>query len=389
MQSIVNVDYCASISGTSSDVLSAEERDTLSLTPNLLKESREDNSSLLEQISTSLGKDIHMVDNGETTMDNGGHMVDRGEHMVVNGEHMVDDGKHTVDNGEHTMDNGEHTMDNGEHMVDDGEHTVDDGEDNEDFVEKDGRSTSISLAFDNSVIDQHMRIRTESYMMATTSDPVGTFKRQNLFRKDSYNHATGSGRLLDSIELSHSPRGTSPRPTTPTSPRHTEEYELKRLAINNILAHEKANNRYVFPLVGLIPASVLHNFERQTSSSIRPSSSTSDYGSSGPNMDEVPTGKPPLGYSRDGSHVKDSSYDDTMLTGSLEFTPSQDEGDMFVTSMDNEGVANYPIPDGNKGLKPPRKTSDRSMSLPTSSLFPSDFTPDEVSQVIYMYTVNS
>lgn len=347
---------------TSGDLLTTEDRDVLTSTPILLKESREDNSSLLQEISTSLSLEF------------------KGDHTVGNGELMVN--------------NGEHMVDNGETMVDDRETTVDN---KDDYIEKDGlsRATSISKAFDNSVIDQNLsgRSRTDSYMIATTSDPIGTFRRQNLLRKDSYNTATGSGCLIDSIELNHSPRGTSPVPTTPTSP-HTQEYELKRLRINNILDHEKANNKYVFPLVGLVPASVLHNFECKTSSNMRPSSSTSDYGSSGPIMDDIPTSKPPIvtpttPTTTFNGHVKEPSYDDTMLTGSSEFTHSQDDGEMFVTSMEGD-VANYPIPDGNKELQPPRKHSDRSMSLPTASLFPMDFTPDDVSEVhactcMYMY----
>ena len=266
-----------------------------------------------------------------------------------------------------------------------------------DFDRKDAlhRTRSINEAFANPVIGLHengeRRERTDSYMIATTSEPIGTFRRQNLFRKDSYNTATAHGSLVDSIDVGSnrtrhlsladtvSHRLPSPVPgSLPSTPGFSQEFELKRLRINTILNHEKANNKYVFPLIGLIPGSVLRNVVSQGNTpNIRPSSSTSDYGSAGPVMDD-------MSKSYNG-HVKSSSFDATtdMVTrsGPMEVpppsTPHSHRDESFVSSFENEPTSYSPATGVNVKQLVQRKQSDRSMSLPTSSLVPLGFADDQ------------
>ena len=252
------------------------------------------------------------------------------------------------------------------------------GESTDDGTEEDGhffRTKSISMAYANPIVDiaikDHSRNRTESYVMATGADPIGTFKRQNLFRKNSYNTATTAGSLVDTIELTsrggHLPtlepiRDPSPvESSVPSTPSFSHEYELKRLRINNILDHEKANNKYVFPLIGLVPASVLRNFICQTTSGIRPSSSTSDYGSAGPLMDDK--------SSIYNGHTKSSSFDATSKMAELDSDSlqSQDKSNERFSSSYSEAIM-YSIPNHVSGQEQKRKHSDRSLSLPTASL---------------------
>lgn len=175
-------------------------------------------------------------------------------------------------------------------------------------VFEDSTTDSIDLSFASSIVDREEeftdfsedgiqkeqqslyspRVRTESYLTATTSFPM----RLTITRKDSYNVATTTG-LIDSAKVSDSQKTRhlsmieTHNMISPTSD-FSHEYELKKLRINNILDHERANNKYDFPLVGAIPSSMLQHFVDQPVSGIRPSSSTSDYGSSAPITEDSP-----------------------------------------------------------------------------------------------------
>ena len=309
-------------------------RDELMTTPTLLKE--KDDNSLLEEISTSLGNEYITKDIFD----------DQQEDLKTEKERLY-------------------------------------------------RRESIDMAFANSIISdqEHKRDRTESYLIATVSQPIGTFGRQNLIRKDSYNTATSSGSIVDSIKVGNRTRHLSmmepilsPSFTDePASPHFSQEYELKKLRINNILDHEKANNKYIFPLVGLIPSSVLRNFICHPTlvDVIRPSSSTSDYeSSSGPVLDS----------NSFNGHVKSSSYDANieLLTQSLNIpnnTKRQDSPESFTTSFDIDMTSYSNNPPIKQEVDEPagRKHSDRSLSLPTSSLVPLGYERESLSEVCLVY----
>ena len=269
-----------------------------------------------------------------------------------------------------------------------------DQEEEEDHeVEKDRlyRTKSISMAFANPIIsynteEEHQRDRTESYLIATMSEPIGTFKRQNLFRKDSYNTATSPGSLIDSIEVGNNrtrhlsmlePILSPSISEAPSSPNFSQEYELKKLRINNILDHEKANNRYIFPLIGLIPSSVLRNFIGHPTLVVgmRPSSSTSDYGSSSGPVTESTTLN---------GHIKSSSFDAAELLShgiDIPRNSERDSSEIFSGSFELESLsyASTPIKQLNQPLG--RKHSDRSLSLPTNSLIPLGYERESLSEV--------
>ena len=214
----------------------------------------------------------------------------------------------TFVNGNHkeeeTMENkmvGREEKENGESQDDSRESIPKEGS-----VFENSTTDSIDLSFASSIVDREEeftdfsedgiqkeqlslhspRVRTESYMMATTDFPM----RLTITRKDSYNVATTTG-LIDSVKV---PGSQKTRHLSMIETHNiiisdfSHEYELKKLRINNILDHERANNKYDFPLVGAIPSSMLQHFVDQPVSGIRPSSSTSDYGSSAPITEDSP-----------------------------------------------------------------------------------------------------
>ena len=330
------------------DLTDPSTRDELTSTPVYVREGEED-SSLLKEISSSLGEEIIPKQLIELR--------------------TADDSKEDEDSAQERRESDE--------------------------METDGlqynrmRQYSIDQAYANSLIDSNdlmqqeglvsptSRNRTESYMMATDTNPVGTLKHQSLIRKDSYNAATTTGKLVDSIEIYQtrhlslidpgpqrvpSPLGSLPESTS-------AEFELKKIRVNNILDHERANNKYIFPLVGAIPASVLQSFKGQSSSEVRPSSSTSDYVSSGPGMDESMSHKFSPGYTS-SSHAKSSSFDATtekMVSSSEVSTRS------FLGALDKDASNTPSRPVEMEQSPASRQHSKRSFSLPTSSLSPLGF----------------
>ena len=130
------------------------------------------------------------------------------------------------------------------------------------------------------------RLRTDSYLQATSSDIT---KPTPVMRKDSYKLATGSfackSSFVDSLTVLNmqQTRHMSLNETHPFL--STEDFLVTGLRIKTLINTESKNDRYDFPLVGAIPPSILQHFVNQ-SVGARPSSLTSDYGSSAPVTDE-------------------------------------------------------------------------------------------------------
>ena len=138
-----------------------------------------------------------------------------------------------------------------------------------------------------------MRKRTESYLNATTDNPVVS-PPTRLWRKDSYKEATNieSLSLLKARHLS-----LLGNASMLVHQSNETDDDLKRLRIKTLLDHERANTKYNFPLIGSIPPSALRHFTKEAVGN-RPPSTTSDYGSSAPAADDSP---------RNSSHTKISS----------------------------------------------------------------------------------
>ena len=131
-----------------------------------------------------------------------------------------------------------------------------------------------------------VRRRTDSYAMAMVNS---VSRVRSLGRSDSYYRATKTT-LVDSttvtntrhLSLLESP-GLHPNDNQPSQ---ASKIEIQKLRINNLLEHERANSKYVFPLIGTIPPSCLQHYAGQGLG--RPASSTSDYASSTPIADDSP-----------------------------------------------------------------------------------------------------
>ena len=144
------------------------------------------------------------------------------------------------------------------------------------------------------------RLRTESYLLATTDDSLIRTRPYSYTRKNSYKVATSQG-LLDSTSRDIQ----KTRHLSLVETQMPSEYELrgscdeiKKLRIKILINMERENSKYDFPLVGAIPPSMLHHFVKEAG---RPTSLTSDYGSSAPaaeenlntkrpNLDDIPVG---------------------------------------------------------------------------------------------------
>lgn len=134
--------------------------------------------------------------------------------------------------------------DNEEYFVEDEEYHA------EDEAEEEAPKETDSLTISS------FRQRTSSYMQATLINPV--VKRPlSLGRKDSYQLATTHG-LVDSLETNQT-RHLSMFGPSNSDPSQTQT-ELKKLRISMLIEHERANESYIFPLVGAIPPSVLQCF---------------------------------------------------------------------------------------------------------------------------------
>ena len=162
-----------------------------------------------------------------------------------------------------------------------------------------GESTESSTTSDLDITSP-TRLRTESYLLATTDDSLIKTRQYSYMRKNSYKEATSHG-LLDSI--SRDIQRT--RHLSLVETQVPSEYELnsscdeiKKLRIKILINMERENSKYDFPLVGAIPPSILHHFAKEAG---RPTSLTSDYGSSAPaaeenlntkrpNLDDIPVG---------------------------------------------------------------------------------------------------
>lgn len=151
-----------------------------------------------------------------------------------------------------------------------------------------------NLSESNSVVSPTPRLRTESYLNATADNPLQSPPTNLLWRKNSYKEATN----IDSLPL-HKTRHLSLLGNAGMMIHQSTEADddLKRLRIKTLLDHERANNKYNFPLIGSIPPSVLRHFTKEAVG-CRPPSTTSDYGSSAPAADDSP---------RNSSHTKVSS----------------------------------------------------------------------------------
>ena len=125
--------------------------------------------------------------------------------------------------------------------------------------------------------EKFFRQRTSSYMQATLVNPVVKMRPLSLGRKDSYHLATSQGSLdMGEKQTRHlSYFNAAPSPT-----------ELRRLRVSTLIEHERANEIYVFPLVGAIPPSVLQAFTEGDQTHTRLPSSTSDYSSITPATDD-------------------------------------------------------------------------------------------------------
>ena len=118
---------------------------------------------------------------------------------------------------------------------------------------------------------------------------VNTVSRaRSLGRSDSYHRAAAnfvdSGTVTNTRHLSL--LETSGLHPDENRPSLSSKVEIQKLRINNLLEHERANSKYVFPLIGTIPPSCLQHFAEQAIG--RPTSSTSDYASSTPMADDSP-----------------------------------------------------------------------------------------------------
>lgn len=172
-----------------------------------------------------------------------------------------------------------------------------------------------------------IRRRTDSYAMAMFNSSVMHHRRpQSLGRRESYTKATKN--LVDSVTVG--------QPTTrhlsliDESSISNDKVEIQRLRIIGILQHEKANTKYIFPLVGTVPPSSLQHFASTAIGALNPSSSP-DYVSS-PTNDSPPVSSkhdasPPrpfhntLSVTRDVAHIEDKKSNRTAAFGGQSLSP--------------------------------------------------------------------
>ena len=160
------------------------------------------------------------------------------------------------------------------------------------------RGTTESSTTSDPDVTSPTRLRTESYLLATTDDSIIRTRPYSYTRKNSYKVATSEG-LLDSISRDiQKTRHLSLVDTQIPSAYELQGDEMKMLRIKTLINMERENSKYDFPLVGAIPPSILHHYVKEAG---RPTSLTSDYGSSAPaaeeslntkrpNLDDIPVG---------------------------------------------------------------------------------------------------
>lgn len=160
-----------------------------------------------------------------------------------------------------------------------------------------GESTESSTTSDTT---SPTRLRTESYLLATTDDSLIKTRPYSYMRKNSYKEATSHG-LLDSIsrDIQRTRHLSLVETQVPSGYElNSSRDEIKKLRIKILINMERENSKYDFPLVGAIPPSILHHYAKEAG---RPTSLTSDYGSSAPaaeenlntkrpNLDDIPVG---------------------------------------------------------------------------------------------------
>lgn len=202
-------------------------------------------------------------------------------------------------------------------------------------------------------ITPFVRRRTDSYALAMYN-PMQT-RVHTLGRSESYHRATRGG-FVDSVTVSR--KGTKHLSLIDSSmgadmdmPSGPSKMDIQKLRIVNLLEHERANSKYIFPLIGAIPPSSLQHFSGHAVGTLRPSSSTSDYSSSTPMADDTP----PQSSVRTGSP---HGFEEQTASVSL----SIERTEVMSSPEEQQKLEEKPLTDQSMPSSPP--TSGQFLSLP-------------------------
>lgn len=201
-----------------------------------------------------------------------------------------------------------------------------------------------------------VRRRTDSYALAMGNS---LNRVRSLGRTDSYYRATKSG-LVDRQGTRHLSLLETRMDEVNNPPSQSSKMEIQRLRINNLLEHERANSKYIFPLIGAVPPSGLQHFATQLGT-LRPASSTSDYASSTPVGDD----SPPQSSAHNSEHSPHFEVPSTSPVVSQHSSIPATSVDISATECTLPLSASVPSGHGNSLLAVPQHASaQRSSSLP-------------------------
>ena len=210
-----------------------------------------------------------------------------------------------------------------------------------------------------------LRKRTDSYALAMFN-PMQT-RARSLGRSDSYHRATRTG-LVDSVSVDKA--GTRHLSLMegflPPDLALPDKVEIQKLWIVNLLEHEKANSKYIFPLIGAIPPSSLQHFASHAVGTLRPPSSTSDYASSTPVTDDTPpqssvhSAPSPPGFEEQTATIS------VMVGRENIMTSPEEQQKLRDTNALVESAPTSPLADGQFLSLPEHPAAQKSSSLPPS-----------------------